>query len=167
MSELRIRRLQLHDDMVALTELIHRSYAPLAAKGMRYWGSHQSVADTIDRCAKGETWLAERDGQVVGTITLHPAHATAGCPTYNDPHTGKFQQFCVDPTCQGQGIGGRLMDHIEQRAVELGLKRLALDTSEHAAGLIRHYARLGYTIVDRIDYRPTVNYRSVVLAKVL
>ena len=160
-----IRPLREDDDLVALTDLIHRAYAPLAAAGMHYWGSHQSVEDTADRCSRGETWLAEVDGQVVGTVTLQAPADTHGCATYDRADTAKFQQFCVDPTLQGKGVGRALMDHIEARARALGAHRLALDTSEHAAGLIRYYTARGYAVVDTIDYRPDVNYRSVVLVK--
>ena len=45
-----IRRLVPGDDLVALTALLHRACAPLAAAGMRYRASHQSVADTAERC---------------------------------------------------------------------------------------------------------------------
>ena len=53
-----IRPLRPDDDMEALTGLIHRAYGALAARGLRYWATHQSVEDTIERCSLGETWLA-------------------------------------------------------------------------------------------------------------
>lgn len=162
-----LRRLRSDDDMVALTALIHRAYAPLAARGLHYWGSRQTVADTIARCSRGETWLAEVAGDVVGTVTLQAPADTAGCPAYDRADTAKFQQLCVEPALQGQGVGSDLMDHVEQRARTLGAGRLALDTSAHAAGLIRTYTARGYVFVGHVDYRPDVHYRSVVLAKVL
>ncbi len=152
------------EDFEALTAMIHRAYAPLAAKGMHYWGSHQSVADTIERCQRGETWLAARDAQILGTVTLQSPARTQGGPWYNRSEVAKFQQFCVDPAVQGQGVGAALMRCIEQRAVHLGARELALDTSEHATGLIAMYNARGYRFVEHIDWRPEVNYRSVVLS---
>lgn len=162
-----IRRCRPDEDFRHLTALIHRAYAPLAARGMRYWATHQSVADTAERCGRGETWLAEAGGVVVGTITLQPPAATGGGPWYDRPDVAKFQQFAVEPAWQGRGVGAALMAHVEARALALGAAELALDTSERAAGLIGHYCRLGYRFIEHIDYRPDVNYRSVILSLTL
>lgn len=159
-----VRPLSPDDDLVALTDLLHRAYGPLAAAGMRYWASHQSVADTAARCAKGETWVAVRAGRIVGTVTLQGPAQTGGAPWYDRPEVAKFQQFAVDPDAQGAGVGAALMDRIEARAAALGASELACDTSEHAAGLIGLYTRRGYRLVDTVDWRPDVNYRSVVLS---
>lgn len=172
MPEVHLRRLHDDDDMVALTALIHTAYAPLAARGLRYWATHQSVQDTIERCGRGETWLADAGGRVLGTLTLSPPEAVppdggAVVPLYAAPDVAKLQQFCVHPDHKGRGLGRRMMDHAEARARALGAGRLALDTSEQATGLIRMYTARGYRQVAHADYRPKVNYRSVVLALVL
>jgi GNAT superfamily N-acetyltransferase len=162
-----IRRCREDEDFQHLTALIHRAYAPLAAAGMRYWATHQSVADTIQRCGRGETWLAEAGGDLAGTVTLQPPDQTSGSPWYDRPEVAKFQQFAVDPAWQGRGVGAALMAHIESRARELGARELALDTSEHAEGLITLYARRGYRFIEHVDWRPDVNYRSVLLSLAL
>lgn len=55
---------------------------------------------------------------------------------------------------------------VEERASELGLGHLALDTSEQARDLIAYYERRGFRFVEHLRW-PDVNYRSVVLAKPL
>lgn len=163
-----IRLLREGDDMVALTAMIHAAYAPLAARGLRYWATHQSVDDTIERCGRGETWVAEHDGALVATLTLSPPDATVpagskAVPLYDTPGVAKVQQFCVHPAWKGRGLGARMMDHAEDRARQLGAHMVALDTSEQATGLIAMYAARGYTLQGHVDYRPKVNYRSVLL----
>ena len=157
-----IRELRDDDSFMELTALIHRAYAPLAAQGMHYWGTHQSVEDTRERCGEGETWLYEQDGVVVGTITL--VRHGRGCMLYEEPQVAKFGQFAVDPAFQGRGVGAAMMDHVEARAAELGASVLACDTSEHAHGLIRMYRARGYRLMGHVDWRPHVNYESVLLA---
>ncbi len=157
------RRLRQDDDLAELTALIHRAYAPLAAQGMRYWATHQTVADTAERCGKGETWLAIVDGRIAATITYQEPNRANGAPFYDRDTTAKFQQFCVDPSQQGTGIGARLMGHVEGLARSAGAHHLALDTSERAHGLIALYERRGYRFIEFVDYRPQVNYRSVCL----
>lgn len=161
-----LRRLSERDDLVALTDLIHRAYAPLAASGMRYWATHQSVEDTAKRCAMGETWLAERD-RIVGTITLKRPGDAKGSPFYERLDVAVFNQLAVDPEVQGQGIAAALLDRVEERARALGAAWIACDTSEHAARLIATYERRGYAFVEHVDWRPHVNYRSVILARSL
>lgn len=169
MDELHIRPLRDDDDMGALTQLIHAAYAPLAERGMRYWASHQTVDDTRERCGRGETWLGEVGGRVVATLTLSPPDAApppggVHVPRYALAGVAKLQQFCVAPGWKGRGVGRQMMDHAEARARSLGARQLALDTSEHAAGLIAMYQARGYESAGTVDYRPKVNYRSVLLA---
>ena len=66
----RPRPLGPDDDLEGLTALIHRAHAPLAAQGLRSWATHQIVADTRERCGRGETWLAEAGGQGVGAALM-------------------------------------------------------------------------------------------------
>ncbi len=163
-SPVTYRRLQANDDLEAITRLLHAAYALLAAAGMRYVASHQDVATTRRRAAKGETFVAMRDDEVVGIVTLAEAHATHGSPWYDRPDVASFGQFAVLPVLQRQGIGARLMDIVEARAREKGVVELALDTAEHAEALIAMYARRGYRFIEYAQW-DVVNYRSVILSK--
>lgn len=57
-----LRLITAGDDLSALTALLHRAYAPLAAAGMRFVASHQSPDRTRRRIALGECWVAEASG---------------------------------------------------------------------------------------------------------
>lgn len=154
------------DDVATLTTLLHRAYAPLAARGMRYLASHQDSATTLRRISKGEWWVAQTNDQLVGTITLRDAAHTTGCAWYDRPDVASFGQFAVDLAWQGRGVGTLLMDHIERRAREKGITELALDTAETAGDLIAFYARGGYRVIEHVRW-DVVNYRSVVMSKTL
>lgn len=165
-----IRRLREDDSLEDLTGLLHRAYAPLAAAGMHYVATHQSVDVTRSRCAKGECWVAERAGRIVGTVTLVPPGGASGADEpelYRRPYVAVFSQFAVDPELQRGGVGSLLLAHIESRAAALGAATIALDTSEHAHDLIAWYLARGYHHAGRADWRPVVNYESVLLAKPL
>jgi GNAT superfamily N-acetyltransferase len=154
------------DDVSALTALLHRAYAPLAARGMRYLASHQDDATTLRRLSKGECWVAQTAGQLVGTITLRDAAHTKGCPWYDRPDVASFGQFAVDPARQRRGVGTLLVDHVERRAREKGVTELAIDTAETADDLIAFYTRRGYRFIEYVRW-DVVNYRSVVMSKTL
>ncbi len=166
-----LRPLAPSDSFVELTSLLHRAYAPLAARGLAYVATHQGPEVTEERCARGETWVGELDGRLVATVTLvAPGQGKAPDPskggqTFTRKDVAKFEQFAVDPALKGQGLGKRLMAHIEQRAFELGAAWLALDTSEKATDLIGMYTAMGYRIVEPVDWRPHTNYLSVVMTK--
>lgn len=167
MPSVRIRPLVPTDRLDELTELIHRAYAGLAEMGLRFWATHQSVEDTRRRIEGAECAVAEVDGSLAGTITLRAPEAAGGAPWYDRSEVATFGQFAVEPARQGEGIGSALLAWAEVRAAELGARELALDTAESAAHLIEMYQRRGYRFIEHVDWRPQVNYRSVILSKTL
>lgn len=151
--------------MTALTTLLHRAYAPLGAAGMRYLASHQDEAMTRTRCGEGECLVAaDGDDVIVGTVVLVPPDRPSDNAYYNRVDVAWFQQFAVHPAQQGCGIGGLLMDAVEQRAASLGASYLALDTAVGATNLIAMYTRRGY-IIDACTWWDVTNYRSVIMSQ--
>lgn len=94
-----IRALRPTDDRVALTGLVHRAYRPHAQTGLKFFGTYQSVDDTIARVNSGETFVIEdeTDGRIVATVTLRAPSADSKVPLYREPHVWSIAQFCVDP----------------------------------------------------------------------
>lgn len=162
-----IRLLGPGDDLVRLTELIHAAYAPQAAKGLRYWGTHQSVEDTRRRFESGQGFVAECEGQYAGTITVRPPQPESPVMLYRDPHTWTICQFAVSPAWQGRGLGRALHKAAVAHVSTRGGRAMALDTAEPAHGLIEIYRGWGYEVAGDVDWRPHTNYRSVVMRKAL
>ena len=159
-----VRRLTPADDLVALTELLHRAYGELARLGFRYTATYQSPAVTQSRCEGGTCLIAEIDGQTVGTATFYSPEQTVHSEWYDRPEVASFGQFGVDPAHQGLGIGARLMEEVERLARASGAAELACDTAQGATHLIELYQRRGYRVVGTVDWRDT-NYISVILSK--
>ncbi len=160
-----IRLLRDSDSFEALTALLHRAYASLAALGFRYRATYQDAATTRQRAAKGECYLAFQDDRLVGTILLVPPSERAPhCSWYDRNDVSIVSQFAVEPELQRQGLGGRLLSMAEERAQVLGAAEVAIDTAEGAAHLIRFYAARGYRHVGYEQWNHT-NYRSVILSK--
>lgn len=161
-----IRTLHPEDDLAALTALLHRAYADLAGRGLRYLATHQSVDVTRQRIARGEALVATIGSDVVGTVTWYaPDPANKGW--YGQPGVASFGQFGVEPRLRGLGIGRALVDEVVRRASAIGAHEIACDTAEPATDLIAMYEAWGFRIVGTTDYRPETNYRSVVLSKPL
>jgi len=160
------RYIRPEDDLDVITALLHEAYAPLAQQGLRFLASHQDARTTRRRMSTGETVLALEADAIIGTITLKDAERTTGSPFYDRADVAGVGQFAVRPSCQGNGLGSTLLETCERRAVERGVRSLALDTSEHATRLIAFYQSRGYSFVEYVRW-PDVNYRSVVLGKAL
>ncbi len=167
MSPVTVRPLKPDDSLQMLTTLIHQAYAPHAAQGLRYWGTHQTVADTATRFASGLGFVAEVAGQIAGTITLRPPQPESPAALYRDPETWSISQFAVAPSHKGGGIGLALHEHALAVALSNGARRMALDTAEPAKPLIALYRQWGYQIVGEQDWRPHTNYLSVLMTRSL
>jgi len=161
-----VRRLNGADPIPELTDLLHRAYARLAAKGLRYMATHQSDAVTRERAASGECWIALADGAIVGTILFKDAIRTGGSPWLDRPEVASLAQFAVAPGWQGMGLGARLMDLAERRAAETGAEEIALDTAEAAEHLVALYGRRSYRLVEHAQWSHT-NYRSVIMSRMV
>jgi GNAT superfamily N-acetyltransferase len=161
-----IRPITPQDDIVALTGLLHRAYAPLAARGLYFTATHQPPAETAQRLFKGHPLAAEVDGLIVGTITVYRPNISSKVATYRDPHTYMFGQFGVEPAHGGHGIGRALHQAGLDHALRHGARFMSLDTAEPATDLIATYTRWGYSIVERTQWKD-VNYPSVIMRRPL
>ena len=167
-----IRPLAARDSLDALTALLHRAYAPLAAAGMNFTAATQTVDVTARRIAEGRCFVAVVEGRLVGTVTVcgpysdEAAPWAASVPWFRDRDTAHFHQFAVDPSVQRQGLGRRLVAACERWALAHGFHRMALDTAEPAAPLRALYSQLGYALVGQVQWDGKT-YRSVIMQKPL
>lgn len=162
-----IRLLADTDSLDELTALLHRAYAPLGARGLRYTAVNQDVETTRKRASKGECYVLADGSTMVGTIVVVPPLARwSHCAWYDRPGVSVVTQFGVEPSLQHRGLGSRLTDFVERRAADLGANEIALDTAEPAAQLIAFYEARGYRLIGHEQWKH-VNYRSVILSKVL
>jgi ribosomal protein S18 acetylase RimI-like enzyme len=152
--------------MKEITKLLHKSYCELRRTGFRYLASHQKIKTTKKRMLLGDTFVAIYKDKIAGIITLKHPKNTKGTPWYNRDDVASFGPFAVDPQLQRKGIGSCLLDIVEKRAEELGVRELALDTAEGAQYLIRMYEKRGYRFIEYANWKVT-NYRSVILSKTL
>lgn len=166
LENLDIRPISVNDSIEDLTLLIRRAYKQLADMGLRYLATHQDAETTRKRIKDNHCFVAEYDGEIIGTITYSAPGKTAGSLWYDRPAVAHFQQFAIEPEFQKSGIGTRMMEFIENHARKNGAEELALDTSEKAQHLIDWYENMGYRFIEYVNW-PVTNYRSVILSKKL
>ena len=164
---LHCRAINASDDIGELTTLIRSAYAPHAARGLRYWATHQSVEETAKRLAAGHGFVAELQGNLVATITLRESEPESKVPLLREQDTWSFGQFAVAPSHKGMGLGKQLHDFALSYACERACRCMALHTAQPATALIAMYRAWGYIEVGTCDWRPHTNFLSVLMSKTL
>ena len=91
--------------------------------------------------ASGEFIVGESDGQVV-------AFAGLRC---DSPDRAEIRRVGVHPDMQQRGFGRALIHALEQRASNLGIRYLYLDTSVSQIAAQRLYRACGYREVERVE----------------
>ena len=111
----------------------------------------KQIQDVARRAAQATIWVAERDGRIVGSVTL----AVAGEP-YADialEDELEFRMLVVDPAVQRSGAGQAMVEAIIAHARSLdGIRAVALTTGgtwESAHGL---YRKTGFRRVPERDW---------------
>ncbi|MDY7229614.1 GNAT family N-acetyltransferase [Hyalangium rubrum] len=92
----------------------------------------QNLDPKRERC-----WLAERDGEVVGSVFL----------VKKTEEVAKLRLLLVESKARGLGIGARLVDECLRFSRQAGYKRITLWTSSVLTGARTLYERAGFQLV--------------------
>ncbi|MCO5217702.1 MAG: GNAT family N-acetyltransferase [Thermomicrobiales bacterium] len=116
----------------------------IAIRSKAHWGYSQELIDiwaedlcvTSASCDGESTWVIEVDGQLAGFGEL----LTQLAPAILD-------DLFIDPTFIGQGLGGRLLQHLITLARDRGISAIEFDAEPHAVGFYERYG--AHTIGER------------------
>ncbi len=82
--------------------------------------------------------VARLDGEAVGCGALRKLDATSG----------EVKRMYVSPRTRGTGIGKAILDRLTAHAIELGLRRLMLETGIHQQEAIGLYRSAGFSQIQ-------------------
>lgn len=127
-------------------ELLAAMAAELDALYARIEGSLDSLPATPEqmRPPEGCFLLLEEAGRAVA----------CGGVKRLDSETAEIKRMYVVPDRRGGGLGRRLLDELELRAVRLGYRRVRLDTGPDQPAARAIYERAGYTSIPDYNGNP-------------
>ena len=85
-------------------------------------------------------FVAESAGSVIGYISIE-SHREDRSFIYID-------DFCVDSSYRGNGIGSKLIKISEEYSTEIGISSACLHVDKTNTSAIRFYGRLGYSVFE-------------------
>ena len=130
----KIRRFRV-SEVGAVRELIHHtidvSYSAVyPPRAVQFFKDYHSEAKIIERYNKGEIFIVETDGKLIGTGSI------VGFDIF-----GVF----VHPEFQHHGHGKALMKELEEKAITNGISEVELNVSLPSR---KFYENLGYEIIE-------------------
>lgn len=91
------------------------------------------------RGEREELWVADTGDKLAGCVMLCEA---------DEPDTAQLRLFSVESDCRRFGIGRALTEALMERVRAVGYKKLILWTASPLTDAIRHYEKLGFSIVE-------------------
>jgi GNAT superfamily N-acetyltransferase len=118
------------DELVSIGRLTVAAYEPVLTFGDAD-PYRETLADAAGRAAGAELWVAEHDGDIVGTVTLCRPGTTYA--EIAQPGELEVRMLAVAPDAQGTGVGGRLMAGVHETASADGFLAVVLSVVETTA----------------------------------
>lgn len=143
------------DTIRALTLIAYSELASVMAPAA-WAGLDGAVRAALDVEGEGvERIVAERDGEIVGSVMLYaPSTDAYGGLVEKRAGWPELRLLAVAPTARGAGVGQALVEECVRRARESGARELGLHTSESLRAAVRMYERMGFVRAPEYDFRP-------------
>jgi RimJ/RimL family protein N-acetyltransferase len=155
-APLLIRRRLGEGDVGAIVALHDRVYRPEYARNDAFIAAvAASIADAVAAgwpASGGGVWLAERDGEIVGSLGL----------TDEGDGVGQIRWVVIDPEARGHGLMRTMLSEALEQARSAGMTQVVLDTYSALTAAAHVYRSVGFEVTsqrDRDDWGPTITYQ--------
>lgn len=144
------------DELDIVSSLAVDAYAEYAERmSPDAWSAFaQQIANVRGRLVDAEVLVAERDDQLVGTVTLFTGWRGAQPDSYG------VRLLAVPPAERGTGVGRALMEHCIERARADGKDRVVLTTTFEMEFARDLYEKLGFVREPGLDHEPAPGVRA-------
>lgn len=149
MSDVVVRRAR-PEDLEAAGEVTVAAYAEFTEGPDDHYVA--LLRDAARRDREAELWVAERDGTVLGTVTI----ALPGSPWREiaAEDEGEFRMLAVSPDDRRRGVGEVLTALVMDRFRSLGFRGVVLSSLAQMTAAHRVYERHGFRRAPERDWSP-------------
>lgn len=98
----------------------------------------KGMGDLFDEPAQSRLWVAEKDGEIVGSVAVVKRGA----------HEAQLRWFGVDTSMQGAGLGNRLLETAMSFCAERGYTDVVLWTIDILKPARHLYAKFGFSMTE-------------------
>lgn len=128
-------RIAVPDESEAIAGVLHAAFAEFEPQytAEAFAATTPKTEKIRERFAEGKTWVVLKNEKIVGTVSTVP-----------EDEKLYIRSMAVAPSAQGFGIGRKLLETVENYAVENGFEYLFLYTTPFLSGAIRIYERNGF-----------------------
>ena len=145
LSETAIRRARV-DDAEAIVAIRDEAAVWLLARGIRQWRPGEvGRDDVLDWITSGRVYVAEVEGRLAGSVRL--AWTDPAVWGRRAPDAGYVQALVTARDAARQGLGLRLLAHVESVVARSGRPLARLSCLRGNTGLEAFYAAAGYVEV--------------------
>lgn len=124
-------------DVPGIAEVVRAAFQQQAPElDTRHPGYVTDLLDVRSRLATGTVLVAEADGTLTGTITLHL--------DASPQHRAVVRALAVDPAARGRGTGRALMRSLIARAMRGGADELCVRTPQFMTPAVALFESLGF-----------------------
>jgi predicted N-acetyltransferase YhbS len=130
------------EDIKVVARLLDEASRWVGERGFEQWPLPFPRTQIAEAIARGEVFVAEHDGEAVGTVTILTAD-----PQYwgaRPPDALYVHKLAVARAHAGRGFGTDVIGWADRRAASLGRQYLRLDCLGDSTGIRRYYERLGF-----------------------
>lgn len=144
------------DEHAAVRALTLRAYAEYAdVMAPAAWaGLERAVRAALADRGAAERIVAERAGELVGSVLLYPPSADAYGGLAAQASWPELRLLAVAPEARGLGVGAALVRECVRRARRMGARELGLHTSASMRVARAMYGRMGFVRAPEHDFRP-------------
>ena len=128
-------RLAKADDARAIETVLSKSFEEYKARytSAAFKAATPPQETIIKRMEEGPTWVAEQEGEIVGTISAIPQGRTL-----------MLRAMAVPPAERGRAIGKLLLVRVARHAFRNGYRRMTIKASPFLTRALREYEQFGF-----------------------
>jgi N-acetylglutamate synthase len=131
-------------DHLGAGEATAEAYREFVVSGSDWERYLERIRDLPERAGRTVIVVAEEAGRLVGSATLELEGRTEPDADPLPPGEAHIRMLGVHPDARGHGVGRRLMEACEARALASGRTEMTLNTTQRMTAAQRLYGSMGY-----------------------